>query len=568
MNRAYFAENTTDLLTSVHNCTMNYKPRTIKMNDTKRKILKFCLDKKRDIIVIEIAQALNISQTTVQKYLRDFKKAGRIAQFEIRGQYQLMNPKNYFDNYLFVYKQEQLIGYLNFDKGLYKFAYDSYYLCQPEAVALSPIMDLTEKILESEIEIFKVFEQLLPEGTDKKLLEIKADSANYFDLLPLLQHIYGDFQFSRTPLKFDKHYYHQILYTDIKEKLLGQNTFPNLLELEIDIDDRILFPEINGLSEVSIIYPPSGLSGYQHKFSVVLKNNIIRQAEANESAYYFIKPYHPKKANPDDEFYFPHLAINEHLFMTFAKNELGFEVPWNGIVKRPQDSEYHYIVKRFDRYNGYKFAYHEFATLIGLNSEQKYQMSSEKMFKRIKKVLTLPKERLILLSYYFYSMLIVHEDMHTKNLSVRREEKTIRMSPLYDIATTAIYQNVYGYESHLPINGKRTNIRLKDFYVLVDLMAVKRNTFNKVAAKILFNYTHKLPEYFDRLEKTFPNAKVYKKNQANLSEKKQRITNNISLAEKLKQSHKMRIEQLNKNGWYAQLGVPYQVYLVVQTSLY
>ncbi len=536
------------------------------MNETKRKIFKFCLDKKRDITVPEIAQTLNLSSTTVQKYLRDFKKAGRIAQFEMRGQYQLMNPQIYFDNNLFVYKQEQLVGYLNFDKGLYQFAYDNDYLCQPEAVALSPTMDLTEIILESEI--FPVFEQLIPEGTDKKLLEIKAGSANEFDLLPLLQHIYGDLQFSKTPLKFDKPYSHQIRYEEIKDKLLGKNTFPNILEMEIHIDDKVLFPEMNGLSEVSRIFLPSGLSGYQHKFSVILENNIIRQAEANESAYHFIKPYHPQKANPDDDFYLPHLAINEHLFMTFAKNELGFEVPWNAIVKRPKECSYHYIVKRFDRYKGYKLAYHEFATLIGLDSERKYQISSDKMFKRIKNVLTLSKERLILLSYYFYSMLIVHEDMHSKNLSVRREGKTIRMSPLYDIATTAIYQNVYGYESHLPINGKRTHIRPKDFYVLVDLIAVNRKTFDKAAANILFNYTYKLPEYFDQLEKAFPDANVYKKTQANYSEKKQRKTQSISLADKMRKSHRTRIKELEKKGWYAQLHIPYQVdYPVVQTSI-
>ncbi len=540
------------------------------MNETKRKILQFCLDKKRNITVHEIAQVLNLSQTTVHKYLNQFKKAGRLAQFKIGGHndikehYQLMNPKNYFDNALLVYKQEQLMGYLNFEKGLYQFAYDTHYLCQPEALALSPTLDLTETILESEI--FPVFEQLIPEGTDRKILQQKVGSANDFDLLPVLQHIYGDFQFSKTPLKFDKPYSHSIRYTDIKDKQLGQNTFPNILEMAIDIDDKILFPDRNGLQEVSRILEPSGLSGYQHKLSIVFKNNIIRQAEAR--AYHFIKPYHPKKANPDDDFYFPHLAINEHLFMTFAKNELGFEVPWTAIVKRQTDREYHYIVKRFDRYNGYKFAYYEFATLLGLDSEHKYHSSSEKMFKRIKNVLTLQKERLILLSYYFYSMLIVHEDMHTKNLSVRSEGKTIKMSPLYDIATTAIYQNVYGYESHLPINGKRTQIRPKDFYVLVDLIAVKRKTFDKVAANILLNYTYKLPEYFDKLDKTFPEAKVYKKTPANLSDKKQRITESISLADKMRQSHQTRIKQLEKKGWYAQLDIPcYVDYPVVQTSI-
>ncbi|MDM8560781.1 HipA domain-containing protein [Candidatus Parabeggiatoa sp. HSG14] len=524
------------------------------MNETKRKILKFCIDKKRDIIASEIAQVLNLSQNTVQKYLRDFQKAGRIAQF-VKGQYQLMDPKHYFDNYLFVYKKEQLIGYLNFDKGLYQFAYENHYLCQLEAIALSPTIELTETILKNEI--FPVFEQLIPEGTDRKLLERKAGSANDFDLLPLLQHIYGDFQFSKTPLNLkDKHYSHQIFYEDIKSKLLEQNAFPNILEMDIQIDNEVLFPERKELDKVSRIFPPSGLSGYQHKFSVVLKNNIIRQAKENESAYYFIKPYHPEKANKESNLYFPHLAINEHLFMTFAKNELKFDVPWTGIVKRQEDEEYHYIVKRFDRYNGYKFAYYEFATLLGLDSERKYEISSEKMLKRIKEVLILPKERLILLSYYFYSMLIVHEDMHTKNLSVRTEGEEIRMSPLYDIATTAIYQNIYGYESHLPINGKRTNIRPKDFYVLVDLMQVNRKTFTKTASFILSCYINKLPEYFDKLEKFLPDVLFYKRKLTrSFNRNKQRVVKSMSLADKMKQNHQIHMKQLKKNGWYTELKI-------------
>jgi serine/threonine-protein kinase HipA len=534
------------------------------MNETKRKILKFCFNKKQKITVPEIAQALNLSKALVQKCLRDFKKAGRIAQFDIRGEYQLMNPKIYFDNFLFVYKKKQLIGYLNFIDGQYRFAYEDYYLCQSEAQPVSIKIGLTEEIIHSE-KIFNFFEQLIPEGTDRKILEKKAGSANDFDLLPYLRHIYGDLQFSKTPLNLkDNNSSHPIRYEDIKDKLLSKLMFPNILDKEIHIDDNVLFPERDDLSLLSTTFAPSGLSGFQHKFSVVLDGNIIRLDKENESAYYFIKPYHPQKADKYSDFYFPHLAINEHLFMTFAKNELGFEVPWSGIVKRPSDSEYHYIVKRFDRYNGYKFSYDEFATLMGLDSEHKYQGSSEKMFKRIKPYLTCPKERLILLKYYFYSMLIVHEDMHTKNLSVRTEEKVIRMSPLYDIATTGIYQNVYGYESHLPINGRRINIRPKDFYVLVDLMAVNRKTFDKAASHILFNYTHKLPEYFDKLEKMCEEARVYKKKQVNVPHK--RITQSISLADRMKKSHQTRIKQLEKNGWYAVMNIPCHVdYPVLQT---
>jgi len=507
------------------------------MNQIKLKILKFFLENnQQEISAAEIAAALNLNQAIVQQSLRDFKKAGRIADF-MPGRYKLMNPKIYFENFLFVYKKNQLVAYLNFEKGQYSLSYDSNYLAK--ASPISPQMALTEEILHSE-KMFNVFEQLIPEGQDRKILEKQAGSANDFDLLPFLQHIYGDLQFSKTALA-PKNYSQTIHYSDIKNEMLGKNTFPNLFKLEIHIDDNTLFPEANALDKVIKSFTPSGLSGFQHKLSIVLNGKTIRQPKEGEAAYYFMKPYSLQKADPHSDYYFPHLAINEHLFMTFAKNELGFDVPNNGIVKRQGDSEYHYIVKRFDRYKGYKFSYHEFATLMGLDSETKYQSTSEKMFKRIKKYLTLPNERLTLLKYYFYSMLIVHEDMHTKNLSVGTEGKTITMSPLYDIATTAIYQNTLGYETHLPINGKRSNIRRKDFYVLVDIMDINRQIFDQAASFILFNYTHKLPEYFDKLEQE---AKIYKKTRANLS-----------LAETLTQYHQTRIKQLEKNGWYAQLGV-------------
>ncbi len=81
-----------------------------------------------------------------------------------------------------------------------------------------------------------------------------------------------------------------------------------------------------------------------------MADNGIRQPIKNEASHYFIKPYHPSRAHPESEYYLPHLAINEHLFMSFAKNELGFDVPWNGIIKNPTDEEYHYIVKRYDKY--------------------------------------------------------------------------------------------------------------------------------------------------------------------------------------------------------------------------
>lgn len=130
------------------------------MNKTKRKILQFLLENnQQNLTAHEIAIALNLSQATVQKYLRDFKQAGRFADF-MPGRYRLMNPKIYFDNCLFVYKKNQLAAYLNFENGQYSFTYNSNYLCQPDATPVSPKMEFTEQILYSE-KLFNVFTSLV-----------------------------------------------------------------------------------------------------------------------------------------------------------------------------------------------------------------------------------------------------------------------------------------------------------------------------------------------------------------------------------------------------------------------
>ncbi len=189
------------------------------------------------------------------------------------------------------------------------------------------------------------------------------------------------------------------------------------------------------------------------------------------------------------------------------------------------------------------------ATLVGLNSETKYQISSEQLFKTIKEYLTLKSERLILLKYYFYSMVIAHEDMHTKNLSVLTDGNTICMSPLYDIATTAIYQGANSRETTLLINGKNKNIRPQDFYVLVDLLEVNIKHFDEEVSNILLKYRHNLPEYFDKLE-NLPNLVFYERSRTHSAGRKPRLTQSISFAEKLRRKHQERMRQLDKAGWY------------------
>jgi len=294
------------------------------------------------------------------------------------------------------------------------------------------------------------------------------------------------------------------------------------------------------------------LSGYQHKLQVLIRDAAIVMPKEREEVEYFVKPYHPKKADPKSSYYFPHIAVNEHLHMTFAKNELGFDVPLSGLFKREKDVEYHYIVKYFDRYKGYKFQRKEFSTYLGLDSDNKYNTSSEKLFSMAAKVLPRLEDRVRMLEYYFYSFVIKHEDMHTKNISTIHDNAKSFLAPLYDIATTGFYGGIRNYESHLPINGKQTNIRLKDFLVLVEKANVPKKLFIQRASFILETYKVKMPQYIKRISK-LEGMSFYPKERANAEGKKIKIKEKLDLDKVMLEAYEKRIEVLEANLWFEQL---------------
>ncbi len=456
-----------------------------------------------------------------------------------------------FREKLYVYQNQICIGYLGFDYEQYLFAYDTQYL----------IDSTYNTVFEMPIDIktytqgrcFVDFEEILPEGIDKKILIEKTGNATEFFLLANNNYSANDLVLSLEPLSFNKHIKTES-YLLRKEKILGKNSFPNVYDLTIDLEETALFPsEFVSQEEVEKVRTIS-LSGYQHKLQVIIRDDSILMPKDGEEVEYFIKPYHPQKADPHSTYYFPHIALNEHLHMTFAKNELGFDVPMSGVFKREGDREYHYIIKYFDRYKGYKFQRKEFASYLGLHSDNKYDTSSEKLFEMASKVLLREEDRLRMLEYYFYSFVIKHEDMHTKNISTIYDNGKLFLAPLYDIATTGFYNGIQNYESHLPINGKQTNIRLKDFLVLVEKANVPKKLFLQKAYFILKTYKEKMPRYIKRISK-LEESYFYKKERPNAQDKKVKIKDKVLLQEVMLEEFYKRIAVLEKNLWFEQLKI-------------
>ena len=486
------------------------------------------------------------------KILQTFKRV-KVAGQSSTTAYKISD--DYYKEYpelLYIYQNQILVGYLGYDYQTYYFSYDTDYLLTGKFIAKFQMPFGFE--IYSQESCFVDFEECLPEGIDRKILIDKVGNATEFFLLAHNDYSKNDLIFSTEPLKFSSDSKSQS-YLMQKERILGKNRFPNILKYEIDIDDISLFPTlyINDEEELRHIRTMS-LSGYQHKLQVVIDNNSIRTPKNGEDANYFIKPYDPLKADENSEYYFPHIAINEHLHMSFAKNELGFDVPLSGIFKREGDKEYHYFIKYFDKIGTYKFQRKEFSTFMGLNSEDKYQTSSEKLFETACKVFPRANDRVRMLEYYFYSFIIRHEDMHTKNISAIYDKDKILIAPLYDIASTGFYNGIRNFESHLSINGKQTNIRYNDFLKIAKKAKVDRIDFKEVAKNILETYVEKMPLYIKKISK-LENIDFYLKEKVNAQDKKIKIKAKTTLDKVMMKHFDARCKTLKHNGWFDKLEI-------------
>ncbi len=249
----------------------------------------------------------------------------------------------------------------------------------------------------------------------------------------------------------------------------------------------------------------SDLSGYQTKVDI---NIIGSKIVESSSAEYLLKPRNKNKSNyfnADEngkKRYYPYIAVNEHLFMTFAKNELAFNVPYTGIVKA-KDVDYHYVTKRYDRIDGLKYNQVDFAQVLSVRSADKYKSSSEELFRAIDKKLSSKTSKLEALMFYYYSYLIKHADLHLKNIgALEIGNKKYILAPLYDLISVGVY-NGESLDLGLPMKEpfkKPKNWKIDDFYKLAKLVGISEVMFKKEARAITEKYITIMPEYIKKLE--------------------------------------------------------------------
>lgn len=511
-----------------------------KLNKNEETLLEL-ISKRNEITISEIVEEISIERRTAQRALKSLSELNLI---EILGTTRDRSYRRIFNQdeapFKFVVFQSGVkVGELHFGNGEYVFTYDDKYKGEE-------LEGLTKAIPNHSHELFAYFENLIPEYKRReKLLQGKSDIA---EVLESLSNSHGalDFIQKHKLFEYKPNYGKRENWISVKNKILLENDFPNLIEADIQISDDILDADSNS--------EHSDLSGYQTKIdiNIDLKKMVVFESKQAE---YLLKPRNKNKSNyfnQDEDGtkrYYPYIAINEHLFMSFAKNELAFDVPYSGIIKA-KDIDFHYITKRYDRIDGLKYNQVDFAQVLNVQSDNKYKVSSEELFNAINIKLTSSKAKLEALKFYYYSYLIKHADLHLKNIgALEIGMKKYILTPLYDVISVGVY-NGDSWDLGLSMENpykKPKNWNLQDFYKLAKIVGISEAVFKKVARAITKKFIIRMPEYIERLkefEKTYP-----------LNMQQTRVGSYKSFSRRIENMYKEKIIQLKKLGIIKELNL-------------
>ncbi len=256
------------------------------------------------------------------------------------------------------------------------------------------------------------------------------------------------------------------------------------------------------------------IQGVQTKLSAVL--NI------KDQCFEIIDQYGQYILKPQSEYY-PELPENEAVTMSLAAT-IDIEVPVHGLVYS-KDNSMTYFIKRFDRTNHKKkCSVEDFAQLSQLGRDTKYSSSMEKVAELVANsgFCSFPKiESAKLFKLTLFNFLVGNEDMHLKNFSLITRKQQIGLSPAYDLLNTTIAQKNTKEELALPLNGKKNNLKRRDF---IEHFAIERLQLNTTTITNVFDQTYRaLPTWNSLINRSFLSDAMKNKYLALLDERCNRI---------------------------------------------
>ncbi len=199
-----------------------------------------------------------------------------------------------------------------------------------------------------------------------------------------------------------------------------------------------------------------------------------------------------------------------------------FSIPTAGhsLVKL-KSGEIAYISKRFDRIKNEKIHVEDLAQLTGTLTENKYRGSIEKIGKTILKFSSYPGIDVIrLFELTLFSFITGNSDMHLKNFSlIRNEDDEIMLSPAYDLLPAKILISKDKEDLALTLNGKKSNLRKKDFDQFANGMGINESALKNTYSKFVNTY----PSLTELINKSFLSDGMKEKYVALLNERRKMI---------------------------------------------
>lgn len=247
------------------------------------------------------------------------------------------------------------------------------------------------------------------------------------------------------------------------------------------------FPDIDVsqevLNQLAVDNTSKGFTvpGVQKKLSLHLsREDTPRLTLVNYPTGYILKPQTDEYAA---------LPEMEYLIMQMAGVSGIKTVPYALLRMPSQDNVFAYITKRIDRADGQMLAMEDFCQLDGRLTEDKYRGSYE----RCGKIISAYSENkgldnTELFIRVVFSFAVGNSDMHLKNFSlIETAEGSSKyvLSAAYDLLSTNVVIPADKEQLALTVNGKKQNIRRKDFMAFAQSVGIPEKSAQKMIEKIV-----------------------------------------------------------------------------------
>jgi len=243
----------------------------------------------------------------------------------------------------------------------------------------------------------------------------------------------------------------------------------DLVRIIAELPKRPLMVGIEGLR--------LSLAGAQNKLPVYMEDEDIFIASGNAPSTHILKP--PIRDLED--------TVENEAFCMMLAQKIKLPVP-QVVIRR--DPVKFYIVERYDRERDkqnhvQRINQEDFCQALGFLPDQKYESeggpSLENCFRLLQeKSISPAADRLTLLRWSIFNVLIGNADAHAKNLAMIFTSRGPRLAPFYDLICTQVYPDLTAKQA-MKIGGENRPgwIRQKHWEKLGDAVGIKSSLILK-----------------------------------------------------------------------------------------